>query len=132
MSKIVSFDRQNLPALRTAIEAALKTVGTEFNVDLRTGNCTFGDGEAKFQLHAKLADPAAKEEAAKKKFALYASMYGLREQDFGKVFVVAGEKLQIVGINPKKVKYPFECKKLSTGKVMLYTDAIVERVRAAA
>lgn len=129
MSKITKFDKQNLNVVRDVIEKALKEAGVDIGVTFRTGNCTYGDAECKFQLSVRVADPKAQENAKKESFNRYCRSFGLRPEDYGTTITTAGKRLTLIGILPKKIKYPFEMKD-ENDKVMLYTDAVVERIKA--
>lgn len=131
MSKIATLDKKALVGLRPDIDAALKELGERLGLTFRAGNGSYGDGAtASFKLEIKVDDPRAQADQERAIFNRNCGFLGLRPEDLNTTFVVGRETLTLIGIEPKKIKYPFKCRK-ADGKVMLYTDAIVERVRAA-
>lgn len=59
-------------------------------------------------------------------------LFGLRPEDFGKWITKNGELWRFTGIESSRPKFAYRMQRASDGKVMLHTDAVVERIRAAA
>jgi len=60
-------------------------------------------------------------------FKSMAFMYGLEPEDLGRTFKFKDQHVQIIGLLPKRRKFPIEGKNMDTGKVMLYPIDIVKR-----
>jgi hypothetical protein len=45
-------------------------------------------------------------------FELMAEMFGLKPDDFGRVFVTGGETFRITGINPNRPRYPISAERI--------------------
>lgn len=130
-NKITGFTKGNLPAIRTTINDALSRVLREaYGITAEAGHCNFDNSEATLKLVIKIDDPKVQEISNQHKFNMYCRSFGLRPEDYGSTIVTAGKRITLVGILPKRIKYPFQMRD-ENGKVMLYTDVVVERIRAA-
>lgn len=58
----------------------------------------------------------AKAASTQHSWAYYAPQFGLKVEDFGKIFHFRGRKYQVNGINPRAGAYPIEAKRLPDGK----------------
>lgn len=54
MTKFSNFDRQNLKALRSEMDALLKKYGVASNLDITVGNMKFTDVEVEIKVKAKV------------------------------------------------------------------------------
>src|SRR3982751_3226095 len=101
--------KELLKALRADIDTALKAVGEKHGVLLRAGNCSFTEVSATFKLEAtagatSAADAATLKAAADwKKNAVY---FDLNPLWLGKSFTVGGKTYEILGLMPKRQKFP--------------------------
>lgn len=134
MTKIAKFDKKNLALLRPEIDAALVALAEKYGLAIHTGSCSFDPLEASFKLVLKVDDPAAFEEKEKENFVRYCRMIGsgFAPTDFGTRFRVSGAWYVLVGIDMGRSKYCVKAREEATGKIKLYTDAVVPLIRAAA
>lgn len=132
MTKITKFDKRSCHELEVAIADALRDVGERFGVRIVSGGGTFGEAEFTARLRIKLTDQKALLDAERAIFDRHCRVFGLEPKHLGTKFVVSGESWELIGIAPTRSKFPFKCRNVATGKVMLHTDTIVERVRAVA
>jgi len=135
MTKITQFTKSNLPALRTAIDAALKAVGDAHGIELRAGNCTFDSVKVTFKLEGKVLDAKVNEQKEKSDFLAYCGLFNLRPEDFGTIFTstISGgrtETLTLVGFELKRRKFPIKCRKVD-GSIILLTEMVTDRIRNA-
>lgn len=131
MSKIMKFSKPALKELRSPIEEALKELGEKYGISLRVGNGNFGDVSAKFTLEMKVADTSVLEQNDRREFSAYAQLFGLRGIDFGTRILLSGVPYEVAGFAMSRKKYPIKMRNVATGKIMLYTTDIVERIRKA-
>jgi hypothetical protein len=105
---ITTFTRQNLPALRADIDAALKAVGEKHGIVVKTdGGGSFSP--TNYTVKVGAAVKAENGEVVTKEaqdFKMLASSYGLPLEMLNKEFFVAGVSHKVTGIYPRKHKYP--------------------------
>ena len=115
------FDKSSLTALRIDLEAALVAVAQKHGVTLTLGTCRYSPTDAHYtRLSVNL--PTGKENGVgvnpdAAMFIKYAEMYGVQESDLGRIIRIQGKEFQLVGLKPKRSKYPFLAKLVSTGTV---------------
>lgn len=108
----MKFSKQNLPAVRADIAAALAAVEKKYGIQLSVGNIRFTDNDFKAQLVAVTNDAASAvaPEGVKltagvikwqKSFKEYAGIWGLKATDLGAEISVGGKKYKIIGARPK-------------------------------
>jgi hypothetical protein len=131
MAKIMKFSKDALKGLRSPLEDALKELGEKYGIEFRVGNGRFDEATAKFQLEMKIADKSVMESAARREFSVYASMYGLRGIDFGTQVTLQHQVWEVAGLALNRTKYPIKMRNVVTGKTMVYTTSIVDRIKAA-
>lgn len=54
MTKFTSFDRQNLKALRSEMQAVLEKYGVKSGLEINVGNMSFDDAEVSIKVKAKV------------------------------------------------------------------------------
>jgi hypothetical protein len=54
MTKFTNFDRQNLKALRSEMQALLEKYGVKSNLEVKVGNMSFSDAEVSIKVNAKV------------------------------------------------------------------------------
>lgn len=117
MANIKSFDKHNLGTIRKDIEAALKSVGATHGISLRLGNIRFTNDTFSTKLDVTLNDTTGSivtpELAELRKMG---KSYLGPAFDENKVYERLGKKVKIVGISPRRSKYPIIYQELSTGK----------------
>jgi hypothetical protein len=118
-----------LKALRIDIDAALLSVGQKHGVTIKGAGASYdrdgNSGNMKLEILSVTTSGAAVDMRALN-FPKYCHMFGLDPSDFNAKFIVRGEEIQIIGIEPKRTTYPIVGKNTRTGKVMLYRDEDVK------
>lgn len=112
MSKINTFDKQNLKSVRIDIDAALKTVADKYGIKLSIGTIRF-DGN---QFNTKLS--AATDTAISATIAVN-EMFGLAP--IGTRFIAQGVIFEVTKHEPSRPKYPIVAKR-SNGKLYKFTN----------
>jgi hypothetical protein len=108
MSKITAFDRKNLQALRTDIDAALKAVGDKHGISLKLGRGTFSAETATFKLElGTVSDTGVVVTKEAQDFKTYALMFGLKPEHLGQSFKdFDGHSYKVVGLKVRSPKFP--------------------------
>jgi hypothetical protein len=131
MTKITRFDKQLLKNLRTELDGVLAEFAKKYGIIASLGNARFTPNSVnwKFTLAANgggsVDNPINSVEAAT--FVNKCFIYGLSKDDLNKTIVLRGDRCKIVGLNPRRHKYPVICEN-SNGTRYVYSDA---EVRAA-
>jgi hypothetical protein len=118
-----------LKALRIDIDAALLSVGQKHGVTIKGAGASYdrdgNNGNMKLEILSVTSSGAVVDMRALN-FLKYCHMFGLDPSDFNAKFIVRGEEIEIIGIEPKRTTYPIVGKNTRTGKVMLYRDEDVK------
>lgn len=116
-------DKEFLTIFREKANEALKSVEEELGVTINLNKIKYSDYEFDLAVNVKVG---SKEEAERREFEKYCRMYDLKPEDYLKEFTSKGKLYKIVGFQPTRRKYPYECKEVLTGKSILFTDAILK------
>lgn len=110
--KITSFDKSECKRLGEAIEKALQKVGEQHGVHIKRGNARFSSSNVSYKVEASvLGENGEVKTKEAEDFKQYASMFGLKEEDFGKTFKTFGGKTYtICGLNMRARKNPIHAK----------------------
>ena len=122
-------DKKKIQAMQADMLAALESVAKKHSVEFQFKSSTFGDFEwlAKMSVTDIDAQALAKaEDVRKTTFKVYSRRFGYDPSIFGKSFSFRGETRTIVGVEPKRKKFPIITKN-SDGSESLFT---VEAVNA--
>lgn len=103
MIKIGEFNKLTLRMLRGDIDAALASIGTKYDIDLKAGNARFTADSATFKLECSLLNADGKAET-KELTALKAYYPDLVNKQ---VSIGRGITGTIIGFNSRAQKYPF-------------------------
>ena len=126
---IKQFSKTDFPIIRNDINAALAAVATKYGIKIEAGNVSFTDTTATMKLELRTTDMQALVAKAKKDLSFYGGAYGLKAEHYGTVVHTrAHGKMTFVGLDLKRHKYPIRM--LKGEKVTLFTDAIVELIKA--
>lgn len=125
MTKITTFDKKTLRALQPKLEQALNDALAEFGLTAKFGGGSFDNStyKPKVEIIAAGANPE------KEDFELYASLYNLKPEDYGKEFNSNGATYTLTGLNPRRPKYPISARR-QDGKRFKFTDRVLDQVRA--
>ena len=123
-------DRNELRALRLAINNALVEVGQKFRVKLEAGSCKFTDQRATFKLEASVIGSNGQVFDSKAEdFKCYCGLYGMTPTDLGRTISVFGTTYTITGLSMKSRRFPVLATR-ADGKVFkLPQDAVVAALK---
>lgn len=96
MTKFNKFDKANLKALRSEMEAVLKKYGMASNLEFEVGNMRFSTAEVEIKVKAKVKGAKSR---ADSQLEMYAKMFGLKMKNSN------GDVL--VEFKSRNTKYPF-------------------------
>lgn len=99
MTKLTSFDKNNLANVRAAIDAALANVEAEFGITIKLGGIKFTAESLKASLEAMIADPIL--EGVDPKYVQEILKYRDTKDLFKQETTVGGVKCIIVGMKPR-------------------------------
>jgi hypothetical protein len=120
---IKSFDKQNVKYLRNELNGVLAEFAKKHGIIASLGNARFTPNSVnwKFTLAASgsVDNPINSVEAAA--FVNKCFIYGLSKDDLNKTIVLRGDRCKIVGLNPRRHKYPVICEN-SNGTRYVYSD----------
>lgn len=105
MSRITRFDKQNLKTMRSEINTALKAVFDKYGVSGQIENIRFDATSFRTKLNVSVGAGMTEADTDRANFEKYCVLFGLKKEDFGKVFTSAGVAYTVCGINPKSRKY---------------------------
>lgn len=121
---ITSFDRRNLPVLRAAMATALAAVEAQYGIKITVGNARFLPDNATFKIEmATIGQSGVANTREREAFKSQAVLYGLNPNDLDKTITYGfgGEQYTIIGLSPRRSKYPIVAKRVRDGKTILLT-----------
>lgn len=127
--KITKFDRKNANALHDALAAAITETAAEFGVSVRKAGGSIGETKTTLKFEFAVTDPVAAADAEVREFRLLAPAFDLSISHYKARFVTRGSTFELIGFAPRRSKFPFKCRDITTGKVMLYPDYIRELLK---
>lgn len=124
MTKATAITRPLLKALRDEINAALEAVAEKHGIAIETGSASFTERTATFKLNIAIRGEGAEgESAAVLKAAAdweaRAILYGLKKEWLGDTFLYGAKPMVILGLMPKRSRFPILARDTSTGKETL-------------
>ncbi len=115
--KIQSFDRANLPLLRTAMQAALAPIEAQFGIQIHVGNATYSSDNAKFKVElATIGANGVVQTKERSSFEALAALYQLDPKMLDQEITYGGTQYIITGLAPRRSKYPVLAKRVDSGK----------------
>ncbi len=114
------------------IEAALQSIVEELGMQIRARGGSFGATACAIKLEvSELADDGVAKTPERAAFIQQAHLYGLSPEDLDATFTANdGTIYQIVGLSPRKRKYPIVAARASDGKLYKFAEATVVRLLA--
>ena len=115
MTKVTTFNRQNIRQINSEIEAALKSIANKYGVEVKLGNTRFTG--ANFTTKVQVATVGEGGITMSKEatdFNRYKNSLGIN-MDLGQEFERSGKTYTIVGLKPRSRQYPVLAK-CSDGK----------------
>ncbi len=118
-----SFTGANVDELRADLKPIFKEFHEKTGIYLEMGNMTYDSTEVRFKVTANKVTIGSDPELEKHRISLkkYGHLFGVTEKDFMLPMVNnKGEKMLLLGVNPKKSKHPLIVK--FKDKVYNYTE----------
>ena len=127
MSKIKSFDRPALKALRVSLDSALAKVAAEHGISISAGNISFTSETATIKLNAGVINASGVTVTKEAKdFDRYKSLVGLGELNVGDTITIKGNEYTIAGYKPRSKKSPVLVTKVSNGSTYKVSVSMVQ------
>jgi hypothetical protein len=124
-TKIKSFDRTTLKAMRPEIEAALKLLEDQFGISVTLGSARFTNSTATFKFDlAVICENGDVENKERSAFKAYAFMYGLKPEMLDQQFEYQGKMFTIIGLNTKAKTMPVQVKRADSKQFKISVDTI--------
>jgi hypothetical protein len=115
--KIKAFDKANLRLLTNDIQLSLRQLSADYGISLTYKSARFSPSNVSIKLEGATINASGVVETKERKdWKLFASYYGLKESWLDKAFVNAGEQFVVVGLAPRKRKFPVLATCVSTQK----------------
>lgn len=124
----MKFTKSVLKAMRQDIDAALAVVAKKHGITLSIGNISFDANSFRTTLSAKGSEDTNENEQVE--FLANAGKIGLDNKAYGAIFSSNGSDFEIVGVVPRRRKYPISARKVSNGGSFKFTmDAIPQKYK---
>lgn len=129
--KVTEFNRSEVRRLGEAIEKAMEEVGRKHGVHIKRGNARFTSSSVTYKVEASLLGENGEVKSQEAEdFKNYASMYGLKAEDFGRTFKTWGGKpFTICGLNMRAKKNNIHAKNMA-GKTYIFPAEEVKALLA--
>lgn len=117
MPTIKEFNKGNLQALRTELDALHKALEKKYGIELKVGNASYSNNEVTFKLKANTigeGGTVVTKEALN--WPLYAAMNGLGHFALGDKVALDGSIYEITGWNTRAKKAPVMIKEVGSNK----------------
>jgi hypothetical protein len=112
----MKIDLQLIKAARPQIEAALKEIGENLNINISLGASSRepdgSSGSFKIKMNEIREDGVSPEEI---NFRKVCSLYDLQPEDYGKEITIKGDLFTLAGLNTRAPKNPVNIKRVSDG-----------------
>lgn len=121
-----AFTKESVKEIRQAIDEALATISAKYGCKIKTAKTlTYDAGSFHVRVEGSAGEGGV--DGARREWELYAAMYDLPVDGFGKRFTtyLPGDAYEVVGIQPRRQKNTVLVKKLSSGKNFLMPAAQV-------
>jgi hypothetical protein len=123
-------DKKIAKIVQDEAAAALKAIAEKHGMTVVPNGGTVGGIDMVLKFRFKTADTAAIVASERAEFDAYCGIFGLEPQDFGAKFQTNSRTYTVVGLSLNRRKYPIIVAD-ETGKRMLFTDMVVDRIKAA-
>jgi len=108
--QVTQFDKQNLRAIRTAMDNALAQVAQQYGITINTGNARFSGNEVTFKVKANTVDGATGTAITKeaRMFELVKQQEGIGHLSVGDTITLQGKDFILKGYNSRARKSPIQ------------------------
>jgi hypothetical protein len=118
---VSSIDRNTAKLIGAACEEALREVAEKYGLTVTVRGGSYDPNVGTFTPKIVFAEA----DAAKNEFDMYAHLYMLNADDFGKEFVSRGHTYRVSGIKTRATKMPILATEVGTDKVYKFASEIV-------
>jgi hypothetical protein len=119
------FTKDNLKLIREALNQALISVSTKFDIDLKVGAITFTQDSFTAKLIANIKKSSEeKESECLEEWNQYAELIGLKKEHYGKSFTAQGKTFTITGLKLQNRKMPVLASDTNGKKYKLSVETI--------
>ncbi len=127
---ITTFDKTNCEQILDEVKAALKVIAAKHGVDFKPSRGSYSKTNVRMGVEFLVREVGgvSREQA---EFNRYCQLFSLKPEDWGKQIKVNGEDYVVAGVEPSRPKFAYRLRRVSDDKIMLHTDAVVERIRNA-
>jgi hypothetical protein len=123
---IKQFDRATARLVGQRIEKELAKLGSELGLKISYSGGTYSPTNYTCKVKCVVLDADGSTVAAEKAvFAQYASLMGLKPEDYGREFTQRGRTFVISGIAPRRRKNPVMARDKKSGRTYLFQPEIV-------
>ncbi len=126
----MSIQSKTCNAMQKESVAALNAIAQKYGFTVRENGGTIGSVDVTLKFKFTVADKAALSEAEREKFNLYCGMFNMLPSDYRAEFSIKGVPHTLIGFNARRPKFPVIARDMNSGKTILYTDLVLDRVRA--
>lgn len=108
--KVQQFDKQNLKAIRVAMDNALAQVAQQYGITINTGNARFSGNEVTFKVKANTVDSSTGTAITKEAqmFELVKQQEGIGHLSVGDTITLQGKDFILKGYNSRARKSPIQ------------------------
>ena len=127
---ITEFDREMCRAMRRAVERLLKPLAAH-GVEVSLNGGSFGEHHYHLKLTFSTLDEQGepqREEADN--FDILAGRFGLKPDDFHRNFYWKDVEYKLVGIKPRRPRYPIVAYRVHDGRPFKFSASLVQRALA--
>jgi hypothetical protein len=129
---ITRFDRNTVKNLRVELDDLLKKFGEKHGIMIQTGTARFTNSNVNWKL--TMVAPGAVScggddtgsTIQETEFLLHCNSYGMQKSDLNTTIILRGQPNKIVGLNPRRHKYPIICEN-QNGTRYVYTASEVNQ-----
>lgn len=130
--KVNKFDRENISWLSVEFLKEMREVAAKFGLTVKQDKGSFTDYKYNIRFNV-LAEAVDGTSAEVQEFNQLCIFYGLKPEHYGKEFsFFSGNSTtvyKLVGIKPRRTRYPLVGRNIMTGKDMLFTTSILGQIR---
>lgn len=126
---ITQIDRPTVRLISDRIMEALKTVSDELGIQFNYKGGTFSPNNCTLKIEASVRAPDGTViDREREAFKRSAFIFGLNPEMLDKTFVSNGEEFRIVGLSPRKSKYPVIAMNTGNQKKYKFTPAAIKNL----
>jgi len=127
---ITKFDAAVLGQIRKEFDAAVADLSTKYGITVDLGRINYGELEASAKIQFLINGENGVNAADRQAYLQYAASFELKPEWLDKTFEKDGETFTIVGLNPRKSKFPVITKNASGKLPSWRADFIIAMMTA--